>query len=576
MKILRELFSYMRPKGKRGMVWAVLSETGGALLSAGIMLLVFQMLAAVLGKTDTSMGYWIVLFCIALAGKFVCAMVSMLTTHVASFEMEVSLKESVIRRLKEFSLGFYTNEQLGAISTVVHDDIENLQKSVSHFGSKMVADCITAIVIGVCLFCLDWRIGLVMVSLIPVAIITQVRGFSKALSLKRANTKNLAAMVSRFVEFTKNIPLLKVFAGGMTFQDRVRESAARFEESSKAESRQGAKDNAQYFIPFELCYALVALIGGILTWQGSVDLDVFVYFIVFSRMFYLPFANVESYRMTWTQIKNSYGRVASLLNAPVIERPTQPKRAQGYDICFEHVGFRYAEDGFALEDVSFNLPQGSLTALVGPSGSGKTTITNLLLRFWDAQQGEIKVGGVDICDLDYDELLEKTSIVMQNVILFADTIYENIRVGNPNATQKQVEEAAKAAQIHDFILSLPDKYDTMLGENGTRLSGGEKQRISIARAFLKDAPILLLDEVTSNVDSLNEVLIQRAITRLATGRTVLMIAHHLQTVKSADNILVFKEGRLVESGDHEELLASGGVYHALWQAQMSAKEWTIA
>jgi ATP-binding cassette subfamily B protein len=409
-----------------------------------------------------------------------------------------------------------------------------------------------------------------------VAIIIQILSFKKTLSLKRENAKNLASMVSRFVEFTKNIPMLKVFAGGMSFQNRVRESAALFEKSSKAESRQGAKDNAKYFIPFELCYALVALVGGVLTWRGTVTAEVFIYFIVFSRMFYLPFANIDNYRMVLAQVKSCYGRIAALLNAPVVKRPLQPKHAQGTDIRFDRVDFNYAEDGFALKGISFNLPQGCLTALVGPSGSGKTTVTNLLLRFWDISQGKIEIGGVDIRDMEYDELLEKTSIVMQNVILFADTIFENIKVGNPDATREQVEEAAKAAQIHDFISSLPDSYDTILGENGARLSGGEKQRISIARAFLKDAPILLLDEVTSNVDSLNEVLIQRAITRLANGRTVLMIAHHLQTVKSADNILVFKQGRLVESGAHAELLTSGGVYSELWQAQMSAKEWTIA
>jgi ATP-binding cassette subfamily B protein len=239
------------------------------------------------------------------------------------------------------------------------------------------------------------------------------------------------------------------------------------------------------------------------------------------------------------------------------------------------VSFWYENDGFSLDNVSFSLPQGSLTALVGHSGSGKTTITNLLLRFYDVQGGKIQVGGVDIREMDYNELLEKTSIVMQNVILFADTVCENIKIGNPAATREQVERAAKAAQIHDFIVSLPDGYDTMLGENGTQLSGGEKQRISIARAFLKDAPILLLDEVTSNVDSLNEVLIQRAISELAVGRTVLMIAHHLQTVKSADNILVFDQGRLVESGSHQELLDRRGVYNELWIAQMSAKEWSV-
>jgi ATP-binding cassette subfamily B protein len=312
-----------------------------------------------------------------------------------------------------------------------------------------------------------------------------------------------------------------------------------------------------------------------MVFKGAVSMETFVYFIVFSRMFYLPFTRVESYRMVLTQVKSCYARVASLLTAPIVTCPEHPKHAQKSDIRFEHVCFHYEKDGFRLDDVSFNLPQGSLTAIVGHSGSGKTTIANLLLRFYDAQGGKIKFGGVDIREIDYNELLEKTSVVMQNVILFADTIYENIKIGNPNTTREQVEDAAKAAQIHDFIISLPNGYNTMLGENGARLSGGEKQRVSIARAFLKDAPVLLLDEVTSNVDSINEVLIQRAISKLAVGRTVLMIAHHLQTVKSVDNILVFHQGRLVESGSHQKLLEQNGVYSELWLAQMSAKEWNI-
>jgi ATP-binding cassette subfamily B protein len=303
--------------------------------------------------------------------------------------------------------------------------------------------------------------------------------------------------------------------------------------------------------------------------------DNYVYFIVFSQEFYRPFANLESYRMSYTGIKDSYGRIEKLLAAPVVENPMALKSATRFDIHFDHVGFRYEENGFALKDVDFALEPGSLTALVGPSGSGKTTITNLLLRFWDCQSGKIEIGGVDIREMDYDELLSKISIVMQNVILFADTVYENIKMGNSRATKEQVVEAARKAMIHDFIMSLPDGYDTMLGENGLGLSGGQRQRLSIARALLKDSPIVLLDEATSSVDPMNEVYIQKAISNLSLGRTVLVIAHYLQTIRSADQILVFKEGRIVERGRHSELIDNGGLYYELWTAQQQAKTWKI-
>ncbi|MDR1114906.1 MAG: ABC transporter ATP-binding protein/permease [Tannerella sp.] len=573
--MIRNLFTYIGKKGRVSMICAILAETGNALIYAAILLTVFDMLYGALANPDASFAPYITRFALLLGGKFICTTVSLITTHIAGFEMETKLKERVVHRLRQFSLGFYTGEQLGNISTVVHDDVDNLQKSTSHLGVNMLADMITAFVIGVALFVLNWKMGLVMISLLPVSFLAQKLSFGKALRLKNENARNLGIMVSRFVEFTKNIPMLKTFPGGLLFQNSVKESAARFGRSSKAEARQGAEDSVKYLIPFELCFALVALTGGAMAAGGKLSVIDFIYFIVFSQLFYIPFANMESYRITLAQIKSSFGRISGLLNAPTVEKPETPLKPGGFDIAFRHVNFRYGENGFTLKDVDFHLPQGSLTALVGASGSGKTTVMNLLLRFWDVESGSIEAGGTDIRRMDYDEWLSGVSIVMQNVILFADTIYENILTGNPDATREQVEDAAKKAMIHDFIMSLPEGYGTMLGENGARLSGGEKQRISIARAFLKDAPVLLLDELTSNIDPLNEALIQKAITTLSKGRTVLMIAHHLQMAESAERILVFDEGQITETGTHDELLRRNGIYAKLWQAQAEAREWEI-
>ena len=219
-----------------------------------------------------------------------------------------------------------------------------------------------------------------------------------------------------------------------------------------------------------------------------------------------------------------------------------------------------------MKDISFYVPERTLTALVGASGSGKTTVTNLLLRFWDVRQGAVRIGDVDVRDMAYDELLGSVSIVMQDVKLFADTIEGNIRLGKAGARDDEIVRAAKRARIHDFIVSLPDGYRTIVGENGAGLSGGQKQRISIARAFLKDAPILLLDEITSSVDPVNEALLQEAISELAKDRTVLVIAHHLNTIRSADQILVFEDGAIVQAGTHDALLSeTGGVYRRLWR-----------
>jgi ATP-binding cassette subfamily B protein IrtB len=573
--MLRELLRDIGTKGKLMLGAASLFNTVGSLLSAGILLTVLLMLTRIVGGGKDLGSFWLVLI-VMLVAKLVANVLSNITTHFAGFELEVKLKEKIIHRLKQFSLGFYTKERLGDISTVVQDDVDNLEGAVAHFGSRTISDAVTALVIGVALFILDWRMGLVMISLLPIALWAQTFGLDRSLKLKAANKKNLADLVSRFVEYTKGIPMLKAFPENLFFRDRLQESAARFGESSKAEAKAGAYDIARYSIPFELCFGLVALVGAFFTWNKTLTLDNYVYFIVFSLEFYRPFSSLESYRLNYTLIKDSYGRIEKLLSAPVVERPPSPKSTDRFDIRFDHVGFRYEENGFELVDVDFRLEQGSLTALVGPSGSGKTTITNLLLRFWDCDAGKIEIGGVDLREMDYDTLLSKISIVMQNVTLFADTIYENIRMGNRQASKEQVIEASKKAMIHEFIMSLPDGYDTLLGENGVGLSGGQRQRLSIARALLKDSPIVLLDEATSSVDPLNEVAIQKAISNLARGRTVLVIAHYLQTIRSADQILVFREGRIVESGIHSELLQKNGLYAELWSAQQQAKSWRLA
>ena len=276
---------------------------------------------------------------------------------------------------------------------------------------------------------------------------------------------------------------------------------------------------------------------------------------------------MEQHYMHYVSAMDSYERLSRILYADVIPDKVNGIVPQDNDIAFENIDFSYEKDEFKMEKLSFSIAEKTMTALVGESGSGKTTITNLLLRFYDVQQGKITLGGTDIRDIPYDELLDRISIVMQNVQLFDNTIEENIRVGKKGATKEEIIEAAKKARIHDFIMSLPEGYETDIGENGGILSGGQRQRISIARAFLKNAPILILDEMTSNVDPVNESLIQDAITELAKNRTVLVVAHHLKTIQKADQILVFQKGNLLEKGKHGELLDKNGYYTKLWKAQ---------
>ena len=351
------------------------------------------------------------------------------------------------------------------------------------------------------------------------------------------------------------------------FRDRLDRSVSEFGESSKKTSRLAAVNVGRYVFLIELAFALMVTLGLWWTWRGELSLFAYLMFVIVSKEFYKPFVNMESHWLNYIKVKDSYERISRLLDAPVIVDPDQPKTAERFDLSFENIGFHYEKKGFKMKDLTFNVPERTVTALVGSSGSGKTTITNLLLRFWEPQAGCIRIGGVDIREMDYDYLLGKISVVMQNVILFSDTIANNIKVGNRNATQGEIEEAARRAMIHDFIVSLPDGYETKIGENGLGLSGGQKQRLSIARAFLKDAPILLLDEITSNVDPVNEYKIQQAMSVLIRNRTVLVIAHHLQTIRNAHQIIVMDKGQLMEKGMHAELEAKGGMYCKLLSMQ---------
>lgn len=374
------------------------------------------------------------------------------------------------------------------------------------------------------------------------------------------------------MEYVKGIPLLKAFSESKKFDEELEAATSRFGESSKCASKNKAAVLSRYGLLVDLAFWAMAAVGIVLVFTGSLPPITYLVFIVISREFYKPFVAMEGHWAHYISVTDSFRRIQKITEAPTVSEPVHPQKPQDYGVSFEDVSFFYEEGEFAMEDITFQTPEHTLTALVGESGSGKTTVTNLLLRFWDVKSGSVRIGNVDVRDMSYDDLLGSISIVMQNVQLFADTIENNILIGKANATKAEVIEAAKKARIHDFILSLPDGYETKIWENGVGLSGGQKQRISIARAFLKDAPVLLLDEVTSNVDPVNEALIQEAISELAQNRTVLVVAHHLSTVRSAGQILVFKNGRIVQSGTHESLLQDkNGYYKTLWNGGVNTQ-----
>ena len=324
----------------------------------------------------------------------------------------------------------------------------------------------------------------------------------------------------------------------------------------------------------KLGIASVALTGSVLLVQGSIDvLTLFLFLMAASRM-YDPMQGALQNLAAVIAMRTNVGRMNEILDAP-LQTGSEQLTNQGCDIVFDHVGFAYNSGEAVLRDVSFTAKQGEVTALVGPSGSGKTTVSRLAARFWDYQKGSITVGGMDVSRIDPEKLMSLYSIVFQDVTLFDNTILENIRLGRKGATDEEVLTAAKLANCEEFAEKLPDKWNTNIGENGCALSGGERQRISIARAFLKDAPIILLDEATASLDVENETAIQEALSRLIKNKTVLIIAHRMRTVAGADKVVVLKDGIVAEQGRPDELYARNGLYAHMVDLQSASQNWTI-
>ncbi|MFQ6900674.1 MAG: ABC transporter ATP-binding protein [Coprococcus sp.] len=566
--MFREMLKLLTKTGKRDLIISSVFFALYGLSSIAMIVIVFSILFQIFDGTSLASLYkYFIAIGLLVVFKGICNMVADMKKHSAGFDIVQQIRERMIIKLKKFSLGFYTNERLGEINTILHKDVDNMSLVVGHMWSRMFGDFLIGAVVFVGLANIDIKLALIMAVSVPIALAFLYMTIKRSEKIENQNNSALLDMVSLFVEYVRGIPVLKSFSNNKSLDNELMNKTKKFGETSKSASRFKAKQLSIFGFLLDIGYLVLLIAGTIFVVKGNLDVLNFIIFAVISKEFYKPFASMEQHYMYYVSAVDSYERLSRILYADVIPDKVNGIVPKDNDISFENIDFSYEKDEFKMEKLSFSIAEKTMTALVGESGSGKTTITNLLLRFYDVHKGKITLGGIDIRDIPYDELLDRISIVMQNVQLFDNTIEENIKVGKKGATKEEIIEAAKKARIHDFIMSLPKGYETDIGENGGILSGGQRQRISIARAFLKDAPILILDEMTSNVDPVNESLIQDAITELAKNRTVLVVAHHLKTIQKADQILVFQKGNLLEKGKHGELLDKNGYYTKLWKAQ---------
>ena len=470
----------------------------------------------------------------------------------AGFEFVARERIALGDRLRNVPMGFFHDNSMGDITATVTTDLNFLENYSMHILDKVTTGVLSMIVMAACILAFDWRIGLIFVAgiLLSFPIYSFMQRKGKDLSAKRQKIQSEA--VSATLEYVQGISVVKSFNMCDKNLSDIEDAYEKNADASYGVERVFTPLNMTYSLVFRIAACVIMLFAGILAVGGDLSFANLAVILIASFTIFNP---IEVMGQMTTMIRTmdaALDRVERIKKAKKIDEDGKNIVLDSFDIAFQHVSFAYENGNPILKDVSFSIPQGSMTAIVGPSGGGKTTITRLIARFWDVQEGSITVGGHNVKEFTCDSLLENMSMVFQNVYLFRDTIKNNIKFGCPDATHEQVVEAAKKACCHDFISALPKGYDTVIGEGGSTLSGGEKQRISIARAMLKDAPIILLDEATASVDPENEVHLQQAISALVKNKTLIVIAHRLSTIRDADQILVVDNGKIVEKGVHTE------------------------
>ncbi|VVS94547.1 ABC transporter ATP-binding protein [Desulfoluna spongiiphila] len=490
------------------------------------------------------------------------------TAYTLAAETRLTLGEHI----RKLSMGFFKKRDPGDITSLLLQDMTKVEMIFSHF----IIDALSCVVLPLLMAVFFASADLTMTGLMLGAVFTAIpalllgQRIITRLGKKHLTTRN--TMASRILEYLHGINVLKAFnLTGDKFK-RLDSALKRFKDESITLEAAAGGPVIVYVLVLELGFIGLLLLGVHRFTLGGITLPVLLIFLVLGYKFFEPLIGFGFFVSEMRYMTLAAERVTDVLTTAPLPEPQVPRLPTTHDIVFEDVRFGYNE-AEVLQGISLTFPEKSITALVGPSGSGKTTITHLIPRFWDVTSGSITIGGIDHREIPGNSLHAMISMVFQDVYLFQDTIFNNIRVGKKDATRDEVIAAAKTAQCHGFITGLDDGYDTRVGEGGATLSGGEKQRISIARAILKDAPIVLLDEATASLDPENECLIQEAIGNLVRSKTLVVIAHRLSTIQNADNILVIDGGRVVEKGAHKQLLRNGHVYRTLWLEQQTSRGW---
>lgn len=508
-----------------------------------------------------------------------CAFISSSILHVAAYDLLYEIRIALMEKMSRISAGFFDSVTQGSIKKIMADDVESIEEFVAHSFSELVAGIATPLFIIIYLFTVNWKLSLII--LLPIIISIFLLGMcltqkDKAL-LQKKMSQAMEKMTSTIVEYVHGMPVIKVFNRSLKGFKRYENDINEFVDVVDETAHANALPISLYYVFFGaqtlfLLPPCIYMLKGAASYSEA--LLTVILFLFIGQGLKEPLENMMNMAVGTNRIKEAVARIDNILYQKELTCD-ENKSPAAYDVEFEDVTFSYTGKTNAVEKVSFKAQPGSINAIVGHSGGGKSTLMELLLRFYDVNEGTIKIGGINIKNISQENLMNLISYVFQDSFLFNDTIENNIRMGNQKATKEAVVMAAKAAGIHEVIENLPDAYDSVVGENNVYLSGGEKQRIAIARLFLKDSPIIVLDEATAYADAENETKIQAAFAKLAKNKTVFIIAHRLKTIENADNILVIHKGQLAAQGKHSELLEKCQIYKDMVAANERRDSWSI-
>ncbi len=505
----------------------------------------------------------------------VCTVFQYNSTFLATYIETGVRRISLAEKLRKIPLSFFGKKDLADLTSSIMNDCAVLETSQSHAVCPLIGAIISTSLIAISLLFFDWRMALAAIWVLPVAfaIIAFASGVQKKLAAKSMSAK--IACEDGIQECMETMHDLRANNAEKKYIDGLIKKIRKVESRLIKSELGTAVFVVSAGLVLRLGIATTALVGAYLLTKGEIDILIFFMFLLVASRLYDPLEGTLQNLAAIIATNSNIERMNEILDCNV-QVGSDTLTNKGCDICFENVGFSYNDGEKVLENVSFTAKQGEVTALVGPSGGGKTTVSRLAARFWDINKGKITVGGMDVSKIDPETLMSLYSIVFQDVTLFDNTVMENIRLGKKDATDEEVIAAAKLANVDEFVEKLPDKWNSNIGENGCELSGGERQRISIARAFLKDAPIILLDEATASLDVENETAIQTALSRLIKNKTVMIIAHRMRTVSGADKIVVLKDGVVAEQGRPDELLESKGIFSHMVELQTESQNWSLA